>query len=128
MSESRVYRAADGQWIYFDGAEKHFFATEGEARMANQKEIFAQKAQEAATTLAQVGDRLDDLVTVYFDRGYNSGGANGIDDSDLTSLGITAAQLGGLITLAQQLSNFRNNQAVTTADYDVTLNALRTDV
>jgi hypothetical protein len=75
-----------------------------------------------------VSDRLANLETVYFDRGYNGGGSNPITDEDLTSLGYTAANLANLITLIQQLNNFLGNSAVTSGDYDATLNAVRNDV
>lgn len=123
-----IYQAANDEWIYFDGTTKHRFATEQEAVNMSQKESYVQRLQGAATSLAQTADLLADLVTVYFDRGYNSGGANAIGDDDIESTGMTAAQVGSVITLAEQLSNFLNNTAVAIGDYDATLNAARTDV
>jgi hypothetical protein len=69
---------------------------------------------------------LANLETVYFDRGYNGGGSNPITDGDASPL--TAANYAALITLIQQLNNFLGNSAVTPADYDATLNTIRTDV
>ena len=92
------------------------------------KVTFANKAQNTATKLAQAIDAANNLETVYFDRGYNVGGANPIVDLDVIGLGITAGTLGGLITLIQQLRNFVDNAAVATGDYDSTLNKMRTDV
>lgn len=89
---------------------------------------FAAQAQIAATNFAQVADKLANVETVYFDRGYNGGGTNPIVDGDITILNITAAQLTSLITLIQQLNNFLGNIAVTTADYDSTLNNVRNDL
>ena len=94
----------------------------------SQKLTFVSKVQERATTLAQVADLVSDLVSVYFDRGYDSGGSDPVIDADLAALGITAANLTAFITLGQQLQNFLDNAAVATADYDATLNTMRTDV
>jgi hypothetical protein len=96
--------------------------------MASKKIDFATQCQTHATTLAQVSDALSDIETVYFDRGYNSGGGDELVDGDITALEITAANIGSLITLAQQLRNFVDNAAVTQGDYDSTLNVLRTDL
>lgn len=123
-----VYQDAIGQWIFFDGKNKHVFVTEGGAAEMSRKNDFGEEAQTRSTTLAQVISMLDSLVGVYFDRGYNSGGAEEIADSDLESLGITAADLVATITLAQQLQNFANGDAVAPADYSATLNKMRTDI
>jgi hypothetical protein len=124
----RIYQDAKGGWILFDGETKHRFNTESEAENMATKLTLAGQAQASATTMAQIGEDLASLVDVYFDRGYDSGGSNPIIDDDLASLGITAAQLAALITLAQQLANFLGNSAVATADYGATLNASRTDI
>jgi hypothetical protein len=81
-----------------------------------------------ATALSQAFDNANTLISVYFDRGYGSGGANEILDSDLADLGLTAAQLASAITLYQQLQALRNGGAVAAADYDATLNVLRRDI
>lgn len=124
-----VYQAADGRWIVFNnGVKSPYFALESEARDMATKLTFVEQSQNDATTLAQVADRLKNLETVYFDRGYNSGGTNPIVDGDIVSLNITAADLAALVTLTQQLNNFLGNLAVATDDYDATLNKVRTDV
>lgn len=93
------------------------------------KNTYVQRLQDTATKLAQVANEFEDLVSVYFDRGYNGGGADEIEDTDISAgLGITAADVANGVTLAQQLANFLNNAAVTTGDYDLTLNKLRTDL
>lgn len=125
----RVYQAADGRWLVIhNDIKSDYFDTREEAETMATKLTWATQAQTDATTLAQVADRLANLETVYFDRGYNGGGANPIGDGDVVSLGVTAAQLANLITLVQQLNNFMGNSAVTAADYDSTLNAVRSDV
>jgi hypothetical protein len=126
---ANVYQAADGRWIVFsNGIKSDYFTLESEAQDMASKLIFATQSQEQATTMAQLGDKLADILSVYFDRGYNSGGSNPITNDDLASLGITAAQLGDMVTLAEQFANFLGNVAVTPADYDSTLNAIRTDI
>ena len=124
-----VYQAATGTWIYFDGENKRRFITESEAVDMATKMTWATQAQQDATTLAQVADRLVNLRTVYFDRLYAAGNTGSeIIDSDVVALGITAAQLGDLVTFAEHLDNFLNNGVVATLDRDPTLNAIRTDV
>lgn len=93
------------------------------------KNTFVQKFQDSATKLAQVANEFDDLMSVYFDRGYNGGGADELVDGDIsTGLNITAADVAAGVTLAQQLANFLDNTAVVTGDYDSTLNKLRVDL
>lgn len=129
MTQAQVYQAADDRWLVFNnGIKSDYFIDESEAQTMATKLTFAGKAQDSATTMANIGDQLADLYSVYFDRGYNSGGANPITDDDLASLGMTAVQLGNLITLAEQFANFLGNAAVAQDDYDVTLNAIRTDI
>ena len=124
-----VYQAADNRWLVFNnGIKSDYFTLESEARDMATKLTFGEQSQGEATALAQVADRLTNLETVYFDRGYNSGGTNPIVDGDIVSLNITAADLAALVTLAQQLNNFLGNLAVATGDYDATLNTVRTDV
>jgi hypothetical protein len=127
--EPYVYQASDGQWIVFnDGIKSGYFSLEIEAQNMADKIKFSSKAQALATTLAQASNELDDLVTVYFDEGFNGGGSDPIIDGDIVSLGITAVELGNMITFAQQFNDFLNNAAVATLDRDPTLNAIRTDV
>lgn len=89
---------------------------------------FARQLQEDAGNLAQLKDRIMTRYGIYFDRGYNSGGANPITDSDVAELGLTATQVGDWITLIEQLGNFFGNSAVITADYDATTNKIRNDI
>jgi hypothetical protein len=124
-----VYRATDGRWIVFsNGIKSDYFTSEEDAQNMATKLTWADQAQTDATTLSQVADKLANLETVYFDRGYDSGGSNPITNDDVSSLNITAADLASLITLIQQFNNFLGNSAVATGDYDATLNTVRTDV
>lgn len=129
MANPRVYQASDGRWLVISNDIKSdYFDNEEDAENMATKIKWATQAQLNATELAQVADSLANLETVYFDRGYNSGGSDPIGVSDVSSLGITPAQLASLITLVQQLNNFLGNSAVVAADYDATLNAVRNDV
>jgi len=129
MAEINVYQATDGRWIVFsNGIKSDYFTLESEAQDMATKLTWAGQAQADSTTLAQISDALANLESVYFDRGYNSGGSNPITNDDVSSLNITAADLASLITLIQQLNNFLGNSAVTTGDYDATLSTVRTDV
>jgi hypothetical protein len=81
-----------------------------------------------AKILAEVDRDLREFYATYFDRGYNSGGADPIIDDDISSLNVTATEAADMITLMEQLQKFFDNQAVTQADYDATLNKFRRDI
>ncbi len=96
--------------------------------MATQKELFSiDLLTVAQSTTTQVMDEINNVINTYFDNGYNGGGSDPIVDGDLSTNfnGLTAAQLGSIITAFQQLDNYFNNSAVTTADYSVNFNAVR---
>ncbi len=94
----------------------------------SKKVEFTKKLQEVCSQLGQVADIADSLEELYFDRTYNSGGADAITDADISSTGLTAAQVGAIITLLQQFQNFVGNSAVTTADYLSTINIARDEL
>ena len=94
--------------------------------MAN-KTTFTTQMKVDITELANLYNSLRDAVDVFFDRGYNSGGADPIVDGDITDLDVTAANVGSAITLTQQLTNFFENAAVAQGDYDLTLSVMRGD-
>jgi hypothetical protein len=73
-------------------------------------------------------DAANSLVSIYFDRGYGSGGSAEITPSDLVVEGISPANIASAITLFQQLQLLRSGGAVAVADYDATLNLLRRDL
>ncbi len=125
-----VYQAGDGQWIVFSNGIKTYFLNtqELEAQAMANKISFAEKAQDISTRLANIFDEATDLRSVYFDRGYNDVGSDPIIDGDISSLGITAANIASFTTMAEQLANFANNAPVSADDYDATVNALRTDI
>lgn len=92
------------------------------------KPTFLTKMQAAVTVIAQNKELLDVLVRQYFAEAYNSGGANAITDADCAPYGITAAQVSSGILFGQQLANMLANSAVQTNTYQITVDALRSDV
>jgi hypothetical protein len=100
----------------------------------SQKDVFINQATIVASALAQSFDNALALANVYFDRGYNGGGANELTTNDLEAAGLTPAQIASGITLFQQLQLLRSgaqeagHSTVVPADYDATLNTLRRDI
>lgn len=127
-----VYLRYDGMYVLVTGPtasdEYPVGISEVEALAMEKKVQFVQRLQEHATQLARIADVVADLNKLYFDRGYNLGGANAITDVDLAPLGLAANDVVLLITLLQQFDNFASGQAVVTGDYKGTMNRCRTDV
>ena len=127
-------REPGGTWRVFASALDNTFVgdvsglTELEANDMAQKDAFGAQAQNATTELADIATQCDDLVSTYFSRGYDGGGANPITDDDLAALSIDAADLASFITLAQQIGNFLGNVTVVTGDYQSIVNVMRTDI
>ena len=96
--------------------------------MSGQKDVFINQATIVASAIAQSLDNIQALINVYFDRQYNIGGANELTTGDLAAIGVSPTQMAAFVTLGEQLQHLRNGQAVSTADYDATLNALRRDL
>jgi hypothetical protein len=91
-------------------------------------ESFIQQLIITSSALAQSFDMANTLINIYFDRGYNSGGAHELTAEDLAMQGLTPASVASFITLAQQIQALRSGGAVSSADYDSTLNVLRRDI
>jgi hypothetical protein len=92
------------------------------------KSVYLQQFLTTITAIAQSASTANTLVDAYFDRGYGAGGTDEIVADDLAAYDLTPAQIASGITLFQQLQALRNNQAVTSGDYDATLNVLRRDL
>ena len=73
--------------------------------MAN-KAQYARQAQNMAASFSALSDDISALQAIYFDRGYGSGGADELTDADVEALGITAADVVGMITFAGALETF----------------------
>jgi len=82
---------------------------------------------QSAADLGAIKDRIRTHRAVYFDRGYNSGGSDPIIDDDISGLFVTADEVDSFITLIENLEKFFDNQAVTTGDYEASLNKFRRD-
>ena len=95
--------------------------------MATKKELFVIDLLEVArNTAQQVMDKVQSIDSQYFDNGYDGGGSDPILDADLLAFNdLTAANVASVITAFQQINNFFQNAAVTTADYSVTYNTVR---
>ena len=59
-----------------------------------------------AALFSALADDILSLQNIYWDRGYNSGGADELTDADVEALGITAADVVGMITFAGALETF----------------------
>lgn len=94
----------------------------------SRKANFVTQLVVATTKLAQVVDDFENLADVYVDRGYNGAGANPIVAEDLEHQELDLATFGNAVAMAGQLLNFANGSDVTTADYSVAMNKLRTDI
>ena len=95
--------------------------------MATPKETFATQCRDLSTTLAVARNQARDLHKKFFDKTWNTG-AGQIVDADIASVQISRADIDVFITMAEQIGNFFGNLAVTTADYQATLNKMRTDI
>ena len=70
------------------------------------KTKYASRAMDMASIFSSLSDDIASLQAVYFDRAYNSGGADELTDADVEALGITAADVVGMITFAGALETF----------------------
>ena len=73
--------------------------------MANKKQ-YTDKARSLASIFANLSDDILSLQSVWFDRGYNSGGADELIDADIETTGVSAADVTGMITFAGALDTF----------------------
>ena len=70
------------------------------------KTRYASRAQDMASIFSSLSDDIASLQAIYFDRAYNGGGADELTDADVEALGITAADVVGMITFAGALETF----------------------
>ena len=71
------------------------------------KTRYASKAMDMASIFSNLADDITALQSVYWDRGYNSGGSDTLADEDVASIGVTAADVTGMAdTFAGALETF----------------------
>ena len=73
--------------------------------MAN-KINYVRQGQQMAATMATLADNLSTWRDVFWDRAYNSGGAAELTNTDTEQLGVTAADVTGLVTFVDALDTF----------------------
>ena len=74
--------------------------------MADNKTTYTRRGRELATALALQMNDLAAWRNTYWDRTYNDGGADEIEDADITEVGVSAADVTGLTTFADALDTF----------------------
>ena len=90
------------------------------------KQQFIMNLQNASNDLLRAHLAFQDLYNYYFKNGFNAGGANVITDEDVAQYNLKAADVTNGITLAEQMNNFFDGAQVAPADYETTLQNLRT--
>jgi len=73
--------------------------------MANKLQ-YARQAQQMAASFSAQADDIVSLRNIWWDRGYNDNGAAELTNADVESLGITAADVTGMVTFADALEAF----------------------
>jgi hypothetical protein len=88
-----IYQAADGRWVYFDGAVKHYFDTEQEARQMSRENDFIIEVRAATRAIWGGINTLKALQREYNALDYGST----LDTGSGENAGITAAQVGAVV-------------------------------
>ena len=73
--------------------------------MAN-KAQYAQRGRELSTVAANLIDQVLAWRDVWWDRAYNDGGADELTDNDVAAVGVTTADITGMVTFADALETF----------------------
>lgn len=73
--------------------------------MAN-KQQYIERGRGMAAVFANLSDDITAWKDVYWDRGYNDGGADEIEAGDVASAGVSVADVTGMITFADALETF----------------------
>ena len=67
---------------------------------------YARRGQDMAGVFSNLADDVLAFRDIYWDRGYNDNGAAELVDADVGALGVTAADVTGMITFADALETF----------------------
>ena len=73
--------------------------------MANKMQ-YARQGQQMAASFSALADDIIAFRNIWWDRGYNASGAAEMTNTDVDTLGITAADVTGMITFADALDTF----------------------
>ena len=93
--------------------------------MAARKVDFSLSWRTQITQLADLAVALNELNAAYFASGYNGGGADEIQDSDLEGHSLTAADVATMSTVTSNLELLLSNQVAAQGDYWTLINAVR---
>ena len=93
--------------------------------MAARKVDFSLSWRTKITQLADITIALNELNATYFASGYNSGGADEIQDSDLEGHSLTAADIATMSNVTANLELLLSNQVAAQGDYWTLINAVR---
>lgn len=96
------------------------------ANLGANKLSVGNQAVEMSKSFMDLYKRMRDLHEFYFDNLFNSGAGDAIIDDDLSSIGLTAAELGDFVNFVAQLDLMMNNGEPFQADWSVNLNKMRT--
>ena len=88
-----IYRSASGDWIYFDGREKHYFATESEAWIMSREQDFITAARAANRKIWEGINELQALQREWNARDYGTT----LDDGAGENAGIVKADVGAVV-------------------------------
>lgn len=88
-----IYQAADGQWIYFDGIEKQYVATEGEAWQMSRENDYITQARAANRAIWEGIHALKALQSEWNALDYGTT----LDDGVGENAGITGADVGAVV-------------------------------
>lgn len=94
----------------------------------SEKTDFVENLRRSITQIAQHATNGEELVSTWTKREYQSGGSDEMTDEDISSTGITAAEMALGITLFNNLKKFRFNDTPTQNDYEATMAKLRNDI
>ena len=88
-----IYQSASGQWIYFDGSEKHYFATESEAWAMSREQDFITSARIANR---KVWEGINELKAMQREWAALDYGTT-LDAGEGENAGISGAEVGAVV-------------------------------
>lgn len=102
--------------------------TKGDKKVS-EKTKWLSEMNGAVRDFIELRKKVDDIFQTYFDKGFNSGGADELVAGDLTGTpwdgAVTMTEIGNTVTGFEQYLKFMDNEAVTTGDYSGVFNAVK---